>query len=159
MIKWITKTFEELTIHELYAILRLRSEVFVVEQHCVYEDIDNTDQLAVHVMGYKTREERGPGQEEELVAYSRVFAPEIKYDMSGIGRVAVLQHERGGGIGRVLVEQSIKAIEDRFGKIPIRISAQAYLEKFYASLGFISISGAYDDDGIMHIDMVREPGK
>ena len=149
MIKWLVKTFEELTIHELYAFLMLRSEVFVVEQNCVFQDIDNTDQLAVHVMGFE--EENG-----ELVAYSRVFGPGIKFSMSGIGRVVVPEKARKGGTGRVLMEHSIKAIEDRFGKIPVKISAQAHLEKFYGSFGFVACSEAYDDDGIMHIDMIRE---
>jgi ElaA protein len=159
MMKWIAKTFDELTTHELYAILRLRSEVFCVEQTCVFQDMDNMDQLAVHLMGYQEAngtERSTPGHKDELVAYARIFAPEIKYDMSSIGRVVIKQEARGTGAGRALMVRSIEELESRFGKVPVKISAQAHLETFYGSLGFESTGEPYDEDGIPHIDMIRE---
>ena len=145
---WIVKTFEELTTTELYALLRLRSEIFVVEQECVFLDMDNADQQAVHVMGYDA--------EQELVAYTRLFRPGIKYDMASIGRVVTSKKARGTGVGRELMEQSIAALEARFGKGPIKIGAQQYLQKFYTSLGFVQSSEMYLEDNIPHIEMIRE---
>jgi ElaA protein len=150
MVKWITKTFEELTTQELYALLRLRSEVFVVEQQCVFQDMDNADQLAVHVMGYDDE------LDNELVAYTRIFGPGIKYDMCSIGRVVTSPRARRTGSGRRLMEHSIAVIEERFGKVPIKIGAQQYLEQFYASFGFRQSSEVYLEDGIPHIEMIRE---
>jgi ElaA protein len=97
--QWIVKTFEELTTTELYALLRLRSEVFVVEQDCVFQDMDNSDQQAVHVMGYDA--------EQELVAYTRLFGPGVKYEQASIGRVVTSKKARGTGAGRMLMEHSI----------------------------------------------------
>jgi len=150
MIHWITKTFEELTTLELYALLRLRSEVFVVEQNCVFQDMDNADQLAVHIMGFDDE------LDNELAAYTRVFGPGIKYDMCSIGRVVTSPRARRSGIGKKLMEHSIAVIEERFGKVPIKIGAQQYLEKFYASLGFKQSSEMYLEDNIPHIEMIRE---
>jgi ElaA protein len=149
MIHWITKTFEELTTRELYAILRLRSEVFVVEQNCVFQDMDNADQLAMHIMGFDD-------VENELVAYTRLFGPGIKFDMCSIGRVVTSPRARRTGMGRKLMEHSIAVVEDRFGKVPIKIGAQQYLEKFYASFGFKQSSEMYLEDDIPHIEMIRE---
>lgn len=150
MIQWITKTFEELTTRELYAVLRLRSEVFVVEQNCVFQDMDNADQLAVHIMGFDKQ------QDNDLVAYTRVFGPGIKFDMCSIGRVVTSPRARRSGIGRKLMEHSIAVVEERFGKVPIKIGAQQYLEKFYASFGFRQSSEMYLEDDIPHIEMIRE---
>lgn len=143
---WIVKTFEELTTTELYALLRLRSEVFVVEQTCAFQDMDDTDQLAVHVMGYI---------DNELVAYTRLFGPGIKYEYASIGRVVTSQKVRGSGAGRQLMEYSIAIVEERFGKAPIKIGAQQYLQKFYTSLGFEKSSEMYMEDAIPHIEMIR----
>jgi ElaA protein len=154
MIKWITKTFEALTPHELYAVLRLRSEVFVVEQQCVFLDMDNSDQLAVHVLGYNDE----PGRDNTLIAYTRLFAPGIKYDMASIGRVVTAPLARGNGSGRQLMEHSIAVLEEQFGKVPIKIGAQLYLQKFYTSLGFVQSSEMYLEDDIPHIEMIREAG-
>lgn len=145
--EWIVKTFEELTTTELYALLRLRSEVFVVEQTCAFQDMDDTDQLAVHVMGYI---------ENELVAYTRLFGPGIKYEYASIGRVVTSQKVRGSGAGRQLMEYSIAIVEERFGKAPIKIGAQQYLQKFYTSLGFVQSSEMYMEDGIPHVEMIRD---
>jgi ElaA protein len=145
--QWIVKTFGELTTTELYALLRLRSEVFVVEQACAFQDMDDTDQLAVHVMGYI---------DNELAAYTRLFGPGIKYEYASIGRVVTSQKARGSGAGRLLMEYSIAIVEERFGKAPIKIGAQQYLQKFYTSLGFVKSSEMYMEDGIPHIEMIRD---
>jgi ElaA protein len=145
--QWIVKTFEELTTTELYALLRLRSEVFVVEQNCVFQDMDNSDQRALHVLGYDA--------DQELVAYTRLFSPGIKYDMASIGRVVTSKKARGSGAGRELMVYSIVTVEERFGKVPIKIGAQQYLQKFYTSLGFVQSSEMYLEDEIPHIEMIR----
>jgi ElaA protein len=145
--EWIVKTFKELTTDELYALLRLRSEIFVVEQACVFQDMDNADQQAVHVMGYL---------DNELVAYTRLFGPGIKYEMASIGRVVTAPQARGSGAGRALMEYSISTLERLFGKIPIKIGAQQYLQQFYTSLGFMQSSEMYLEDDIPHIEMIRE---
>jgi len=147
MINWITKRFEELTVHELYAILRLRSEVFVVEQNCVFQDMDNKDQTSWHLMGW---------EKDKLVAYTRLIPPGLSYEMASIGRVITLQTARGTGIGKQLMEKSIEEAERLFGKAPIKIGAQLYLREFYQSLGFIQSSDVYDEDGIDHIEMIRQ---
>lgn len=150
MIKWTIKTFEELTTQELYALLRLRSEVFVVEQKCVFQDMDNADQLALHILGYDDT------LDNELVAYTRIFGPGIKFNMCSIGRVVTSSRARGNGTGRKLMEHSIATVEDRYGKVPIKIGAQQYLDKFYRSLGFQQSSEMYLEDDIPHIEMIRE---
>ncbi|MBC9931102.1 GNAT family N-acetyltransferase [Chitinophaga qingshengii] len=147
MMNWKIKPFEELTIAELYAVLHLRSEVFVVEQHCAYQDLDYADQKALHVMG--------TNEEGRLVAYTRLFAPGIKYTAASIGRVVTSPLARGTGAGRELMEKSIAAIEEIYGKGAITISAQQYLHRFYTSLGFEQTSDTYMEDGIPHIEMVR----
>lgn len=144
---WTIKSFKELTVNELYAILRLRSEIFVVEQHCVFQDMDNADQYAWHVMGFD--------EDGELVAYSRLFAPGVKFDLASIGRVVSSGKVRGQGVGRELMLQSIAGIEQLFGKVPVKIGAQQYLLKFYSSLGFEQSSEMYLEDDIPHIEMIR----
>jgi ElaA protein len=150
---WVEKTFEELTTTELYGLLHLRAEVFVVEQQCPYQDVDYADQYAVHIMGY---DENG-----EMGAYARVFAPGIrsrgmKYDMASIGRVITSQAQRGKGAGKELMQRAIAAVETRFGKQPIKISAQQYLTKFYQEQGFRQTSDMYLEDNIPHIEMIRQ---
>lgn len=144
---WKIKSFEELSTTELYAILRLRSEVFVVEQNCAYQDLDNTDQLALHLMG---TDDTG-----RLLAYTRLFQPGIKYQEASIGRVITSPLARGTGAGRELMERSIAAVQQQFGAVPIKIGAQQYLQRFYTSLGFEQTSDTYLEDGIPHIEMVR----
>ena len=147
MLKIITKSFNELTTTELYAILQLRSEVFVVEQDCIYQDIDDKDQKAVHVIGYKNT---------KVIAYTRIFKSGDYFEKASIGRVVVNQEERKYGYGHVIMEHSIKAIEDNFLVKTIKISAQVYLRKFYNSHGFIQIGEEYMEDGIPHIAMIKE---
>ena len=143
-ISWKTKTFDELSTQELYQILRLRSEVFVVEQNCVYQDIDNKDQKALHLFGIL---------EGEIIAYSRLFKPGDYFEFSSIGRVVVAEKHRDKNFGHALIDQSILEIKNRFKVENITISAQLYLKKFYESHGFIATSAMYLEDDIPHIEM------
>jgi ElaA protein len=145
MIHWVCKKFEALSPYELYAILQLRNEVFVVEQNCVYQDADNKDPLSYHVMGW---------QEDKLIAYTRVIPPGVAYTEQSIGRVVTSPAARKSGIGRALMQESINESRRLFGNHVIRIGAQLYLKQFYASLGFVPIGGIYLEDGIEHIEMV-----
>ena len=115
MFQIITKKFSELTSNELYAILQLRSEVFVVEQDCVYQDIDYKDQKAIHILGFKN---------EKLIAYTRIFKPGDNFTQASIGRVVVAQNQRKFGYGFIIMEQSIKAGKEYFNETTIKISAQ-----------------------------------
>jgi ElaA protein len=147
MINWTVKKFEELSVHELYAILRLRSEIFVVEQNCVFQDMDNKDQFSYHLMGWENN---------ALIAYTRLIPPGKVYEFASIGRVVTSQAARGSGIGKQLMEKSIEEAEKLFGKLPIKIGAQLYLREFYNSFGFKQSSDIYDEDGIDHIEMIRQ---
>lgn len=144
---WICKHFETLTVQELYAILRLRNEIFVVEQNCVFQDADNIDQACYHLMGY---------QQNTLVAYTRLVPAGIAYKEMSIGRVVNSPACRGNGAGKALMQQSINYCYQLFGKQPIKIGAQLYLKKFYESFGFVQCSNVYDEDGIDHIKMMKE---
>lgn len=141
------KRFNELSTEELYQILRLRSEVFVVEQDCVYQDVDNKDQKALHIMGIK---------DGEVVAYTRVFEPGDYFDNVSIGRVVVSQDQRKYGLGKQIMQASLAAIDQKFPDKPIEISAQSYLLKFYTELGFNPIGEEYLEDGIPHRRMLKE---
>ena len=145
---WKLKSFDELTTVELYYILRLRNEVFIVEQNCPYQDLDNKDLKAWHLMGMK---------ENRLLAYSRLLAPGISYSESSIGRVVSSPMERKTGIGKKLMEESIQQIGNLFQTDIIRIGAQLYLKKFYESFGFIQDGETYLEDNIPHIIMLRKP--
>ena len=144
---FITKTFKELNTTELYQILQLRSEVFVVEQDCVYQDLDFKDQKSLHVFGMINN---------KVIAYTRIFKPGDYFDNASIGRVVVSKEERSSGYGVDLMEASIKAVEDNFNTSKITISAQVYLTKFYNSLGFKKVGEEYLEDGIPHIRMDRD---
>lgn len=146
---WIIKKFDDLAPVELYSILQLRNEVFVVEQNCVYQDADNKDKSCYHFMGW---------QDEKLVAYTRLVPPGISFAEPSIGRVVTSPAARGGGIGRELMERSMQQVTDLFGNTPVRIGAQLYLHKFYTSLGFQQTSAIYLEDNIEHIEMVWQPG-
>ncbi len=143
--KWKGLTFEELTTTDLYQLLQLRSEVFVVEQDCVYQDIDGLDQQAIHVLGFK---------DQEMLAYARVFKPGIYFKEASIGRVIVKGNSRGQDIGHLLMKKCIHLIQQNFETASIRISAQQYLIKFYEYHGFTSVGEGYLEDGIPHINMV-----
>ena len=141
------KTFDELTTEELYQILRLRSEVFVVEQDCVYQDLDNKDQKALHVIGIK---------DGEIVAYTRIFKPGDYFDNVSIGRVVVGQNQRKYGLGKQIMQASLAAVDQKFPNKPIEISAQSYLLKFYTELGFNAFGEEYLEDGIPHMRMLKK---
>jgi ElaA protein len=146
-LRWVTKTFTELTVDELYAILRLRSEVFVVEQNCIFLDLDNNDQKAYHTIGFLG---------EEVVATTRLFDKNIMYDgYQSIGRVVTAPKHRGLSIGKALMQYSISECERLFGKGPIKIGAQLYLKKFYNEQGFEQSGEVYIEDEIDHIPMIR----
>ncbi|WP_283636276.1 GNAT family N-acetyltransferase [Aquaticitalea lipolytica] len=146
MLKITTKTFKELTTDELYALLQLRSEVFVVEQDCVYQDIDYKDQKALHVLGFKNN---------KLVAYTRLFKPGDYFNYASIGRVIVAQNEREHKYGYDIMNASINAIKEYYNETTIKISAQTYLKKFYNNLGFEEVGEGYLEDGIPHIGMIK----
>jgi len=146
-LEWILKKFESLSPFEVYAILQLRNEVFVVEQNCVFQDADDKDQESYHLMGYGG---------SKLVAYTRLVPPGVIYDDASIGRVVTSPAARRSGTGRELMTNSIAHCYSLFGKRPIRIGAQLYLKAFYESLGFRQISEVYLEDGIEHIYMRKD---
>ena len=146
MIFWQCKFFSDLSSLELYKILQLRSEVFIVEQNCAYQDLDDKDLKAYHYSGWEN---------ENIIAYTRLIAKGISYeDAASIGRVVTAQSVRGKSIGRQLMKNSMNEIYCLFGEVPIRISAQLYLKKFYESLLFVQQSEVYLEDGIEHISML-----
>ena len=148
MISWQCKFFTDLSSSELYQILQLRNEVFIVEQNCVYQDCDDKDLGAYHLTGW----EGG-----KLIAYTRLLAKGVSYeDAASIGRVVTSSSVRGKKIGKWLMENSMKEIYRLFGKVPIRISAQLYLKRFYESFSFVQMSGVYMEDGIEHISMLHD---
>jgi ElaA protein len=144
---WITKPFADLTLAELYALLQLRSEVFVVEQTCPFQDIDGLDQAAYHLLGHT---ETG-----ELAAYARLFDAGYSYPEASIGRVVTSPRYRRHGLGRQLLSHSLAQGEALFGPQPIQIGAQLYLKAFYESFGFVQQGDGYLEDGIPHIHMLR----
>ncbi len=140
------KSFQELSTIELYNILQLRSEVFVVEQDCVYQDIDGKDEKALHVIGLV---------DDKVVAYTRCFKPGDYFKEASIGRVVVKESQRKFKRGNQLMNSSIEAIEKHYNTTTIKISAQCYLNKFYTNLGFNAIGEEYLEDGIPHIAMIK----
>ena len=140
------KTFNELNLEELYKILHLRSEVFVVEQNCVYQDLDNKDNKALHILGF---------DDQNLVAYTRCFKPGDYFDKASIGRVIVKENYRNYGYGHEIMKASVKAIEDNFNTASIKLSAQQYLTAFYEGHGFQQTGEGYLEDGIPHIAMIK----
>ncbi len=145
-IEFFIKAFTELNTTELYQILKLRSEVFVVEQHCAYQDIDDKDQNSYHLMCFVN---------DHLAGYTRLLPPGVSYDEASIGRVVIGPDFRRLTLGKQLMENSIASCEELFGSSTIRIGAQTYLKKFYNALGFIETGEPYDEDGIPHIEMVK----
>lgn len=146
MINWSYKNFNELLPEELYAILQLRNEVFVVEQNCVFQDADDKDQPSLHLMGWR---------EHKLVAYTRIVPPGLSYKEPSIGRVVTSAQERGKGTGHELMMVSINKVHELYGVGNIKIGAQLYLKKFYESHGFMQTGDVYLEDGIDHIEMTK----
>lgn len=147
VIAWRFTAFESLGASELYAVLQLRSEVFVVEQACIFQDLDGADQQAMHLLGT---------QDGRLVAYARCFAAGVLHpEASSIGRIVTRSSERGRGMGHALVEQAIACVLTLSGASPIRIGAQAQLIGFYRRHGFEVAGTPYLEDGIAHVEMLR----
>lgn len=140
------KSFEEFSNYELYEMLRLRSDVFVVEQNCPYLDLDNKDQKSFHLLYYVN---------DELAGCTRLLPAGLSYNEIAIGRVVIAKTHRGLGLGVKIMEASIAGCQEKFGEGPIRISAQYHLSKFYQSVGFVEQGEVYDEDGIPHIEMLR----
>lgn len=138
------KKFDDLTTREIYEILKVRSEIFVVEQDCVYNDEDGKDLESVHIM---------IKEGNNIQAYLRVIKPGISYDNPSIGRVLVVDEERGKGLAKKIVQAGIDYIINNWGEKKITIAAQDYLRKFYGSMGFEVVSEVYLEDGIPHVDM------
>ena len=141
------KSFEELTKNELYELLALRAEVFVVEQDCAYQDVDGKDSDALHILGTK---------DEQLVAYARVFKPGVYFEEASIGRIVVKNSHRIMGYGQRIVSASEAAIKNCFHTKRIKLSAQSYLKKFYSDMGYNRVGEEYLEDGIPHLAMVKE---
>jgi len=147
---WQWSGFSELTPEDLYAVVRLREAVFIVEQNCPYPDSDGRDPNAWHLLGW---EKRSSGR--ALVAYARIFEPGVRYDQGSIGRVVTAPDVRGTGKGRALMAEALRRFDSLAPGQPIRIAAQRRLEDFYLGLGFRTVSDPYEEDGIIHVDMVR----
>lgn len=145
-IDWCVLKFDQLDSKMLYQILQLRSEVFVVEQNCVYQDIDGKDLKALHIVGFK---------DDILVAYARVFNAGDYFEFPAIGRVLVRKTDRGGGLAHQLLKNALEAIQTSFGNYPVQLSAQTYLTQFYESHGFKTTGNPYLEDGIPHIQMIK----
>jgi len=147
--EWFNKTFAALSTEELYQIVQLRQQVFVVEQVCVYLDADGYDREALHLFAV---------QQGCIVAYCRLLPPGLKYQEASIGRVCTALEKRGSGLGRELMQKALTLVSASYAsesvRVDIRISAQLYLQSFYSSLGFTAVSAPYDEDGIPHIEML-----
>jgi ElaA protein len=147
---WQWQNFAQLSGAVVYEVLAARQQVFVLEQRCLYPDMDGLDQGAHHLLGWRQVDGK-----RCLAAYLRCLAPGSKYVEMSLGRVLTTSGNRGAGIGRELLGQGIAYAQQQYPGHRIRISAQAYLERFYASFGFEVVSAPYDEDGILHIDMLR----
>ena len=147
---WQWSRFSELTVADLYAVVRLREAVFIVEQNCPYPDADGRDPNAWHLLGWS---QRSTGR--ALVAYARIFEPGVRYEEASIGRVVTAPDERGTGKGRALMAEALRRIDSLMPGQPIKIAAQRRLEDFYLGLGFRTVSDPYEEDGIIHVDMLR----
>ena len=145
-VTWQTKPFHELSVEELYQILQLRTEVFVVEQNCIFQDMDGKDSIALHLCGTF---------ENQIIAYCRLYKPSQYYDNASIGRVVVSPKFRNYKVGFELMNVAILEIKKHFNETKITIGAQKYLVKFYESLGFKVSSAMYLEDGIEHVEMQK----
>lgn len=147
-IQWIAKEFADLSVAELYAVMQLRVEVFILEQECLYRELDGLDAQCDHLMAFDPKN-------AALAAYSRIVPPRLTFSEPAIGRVITAQDYRGVGLGFELMKRSIAHCLELYPEQPIRIGAQAHLQKFYVSLGFQPDSEIYDEDGIPHLEMLR----
>ncbi len=149
MNQFTVKAFEDLSVGELYEILQLRETIFIVEQNCIYHDIDELDKQCFHVF---TRDKN----DQKIIAYARLVPASLKFDVPSIGRVICDKNYRGKSIGKSLMNKAIEEIRQLFKSNAIKISAQTYLFKFYSNLGFKPIGAPYDEDGIEHVDMLLD---
>jgi ElaA protein len=147
-ITWYHKHFNDLNTTELYQILQLRNEVFIVEQNCPFQDLDDKDFKCFHLIGFDT-------DSQKIIAYTRIVPVGVSYEEASIGRVVTSPQARGGGIGKELMQKSIELLEELYGGVSIKIGAQYYLKKFYESFGFQQVEEIYLEDGIEHILMIR----
>lgn len=146
--KWYCKSFADLNTEELYALLQLRSQVFVVEQHCPYQDLDGKDRQAMHLWC--------SDDEGKVLACCRILPAGISYSEASIGRVANDVSVRGKGVGRQLMQEALAYTRMHMPAIPVRIGAQLYLQRFYESLGFVPTGESYLEDDIPHIEMLLQ---
>lgn len=151
-VRWRCLPFDALLPRTLYALLQLRSAVFVVEQACAFQDLDGADVDCMHVLGERVLPDGSP----ELLAYTRLVPAGLKYPEASIGRVVTAPSTRGSGMGHALMAESIRMLHSLWGVQPIRIGAQAHLERFYNAHGFVSDDKPYIEDGIPHIEMLRK---
>lgn len=152
-VRWRCLPFGALLPHTLYALLRLRAEVFVVEQACAFQDLDNADPACLHLLG-ETHDEAGA----HLLAYTRLVPAGLKYPEASIGRVVTAPATRGSGLGHALVRESVRQLQLLWGLQAIRIGAQAHLQGFYRQHGFVADGPLYLEDGIEHLEMIRRAG-
>jgi ElaA protein len=150
MIEWQWHAFADLSNADLYTVLAARQQVFIVEQTCIFPDIDGLDAGAQHLLGWTVM----AGQ-RQLAAYLRLLAPGVKYPEASIGRVLTTPAARGTGAGRALLTEGTKGADRFYPGHANRIGAQLYLEQFYQQFGYVTITAPYDEDGIMHVDMLR----
>ncbi len=144
--RWLSRRFHELSTGQLFDLLTLRQQVFIVEQQCIYPDADELDRTAIHVLGYS---------QTALLAYARVLAPGAKFASPSFGRVATAREVRGQGLGRDLVRRCLQVCQEQYPGQDVQISAQTYLDTFYREFGFVAQGRRYDEDGIEHRNMVR----
>lgn len=149
-LSWQWSRFSELSPEDLYAAVQLREAVFIVEQNCPYNDADGRDPHAWHLLGWSDQQSG-----KDLVAYARVFEPGVRYDECSIGRVVTAPRVRGGGLGKALMAEALRRVENLAPGQAIKIAAQRRLEKFYLEFGFRTVSEPYEEDGITHVDMLR----
>lgn len=148
--QWEVKTFQQLTVDELFDVLKLRVDVFVVEQQCAYRELDEHDRHP------ETRHLSGHDESGQLISYARILPPGLRFPEVNLGRFVVKADSRKQGVGHQLLQAALKEISDCWPKTSIRISSQDYLQAFYAQYGFIRISEVYLEDGIPHVEMLKE---
>lgn len=148
-VSWRSAPFAELEPADVHDALRLRQDVFVVEQDCIFHEIDGRDPLAVHLLGR--------GADGRLLAYARIFAPGVIGPEASIGRIATDPSARGSGLGHAIMREALRLLDGIAPGASIRLAAQHHLERFYAAYGFEGVGEKYIEDGIYHLDMVR-PG-
>ena len=149
-VEWQWSRFNELSVDDLYAIVRLREAVFIIEQNCPYPDADGRDPKAWHLLGWRSQDGG-----RRLVAYARVFEPGVRYTEASVGRIVTAPEVRGTGLGKTLMAEALRRIEELMPGQVVKIAAQRRLENFYVGFGFRPVSAPYEEDGILHIDMIR----